>query len=155
MINTKRTVLREFCPGDLDDLYAILGDGQVMKHLEPPYDREKTGQFLRDFCMARKGALAVEHKADRRVIGYLLFNDSAAPGVYEMGWIFNRAYWGRGYAYETCAALIDYAFSALNARKIWAETVDGVKSVGLMKKLGMRPEESPDPSGMYVYAIQK
>ena len=154
-IETTRTVLRPFDLSDLDDLQTILGDGQAMEYLEPPYTLEQTEQFLRQFCIERRGALAVEHKTGRQVIGYLLFSDSAEPGVYEMGWIFNRAYWRQGYAYESCAALIDYAFACLNARKIWAETVDGVRSVGLMKKLGMRPEGSPAQSGMYVYSIQK
>ena len=35
---------------------------------------------------------------------------------------------------------MDYAFGELNAHKIFAEAIDGVKSVGLMKKLGMQLE---------------
>lgn len=35
---------------------------------------------------------------------------------------------------------MDYAFDKLDAHKIFAETIDGVKSVGLMKKLGMQLE---------------
>ena len=36
--------------------------------------------------------------------------------------------------------MIDYAFKELDAHKIFAESIDGVKSVGLMQKLGMRLE---------------
>ena len=36
--------------------------------------------------------------------------------------------------------MIDYAFSELNAHKVFAEAIDAVKSVGLMKKLGMQLE---------------
>ena len=57
-----------------------------------------------------------------------------------MGWIFNKKYWGQGYAYEACKAVIDYVFDELNAHKIFAETIDVVKSAGLMKKLGMKME---------------
>ena len=35
---------------------------------------------------------------------------------------------------------IDYAFDKMNAHKVFAETIDGIKSVNLMKKLGMKPE---------------
>ena len=46
----------------------------------------------------------------------------------------------QGYAYEACKAVIDYAFCELDAHKVFAETIDGVKSVGLMQKLGMKLE---------------
>ena len=57
-----------------------------------------------------------------------------------MGWIFNRNDWQQGYAFESCKAVIDHAFCERKAHKIFAETIDTVKSVGLMKKLGMQLE---------------
>ena len=36
--------------------------------------------------------------------------------------------------------MIDYAFEELKAHKIFAEAIDAVKSVSLMKKLGMQLE---------------
>ena len=36
--------------------------------------------------------------------------------------------------------LRDHAFQTLQAHKLFAETVDAVKSIGLMEKLGMVPE---------------
>ena len=36
--------------------------------------------------------------------------------------------------------MIDYAFTELKAHKVFAEAIDAVKSVGLMKKLGMQLE---------------
>ena len=73
------------------------------------------------------------------MIGYILFNE-VDNGVYEIGWIFNRNYWRKGYAFESCKAVVDYAFDSMNAHKIFAEAIDGIKSVNLMKKLGMKPE---------------
>lgn len=58
-----------------------------------------------------------------------------------MGWIFNRAYWGKGYAYESCSAAIEYGVNTFNhLYKICAETVDPVKSLNLIKKLGRKLE---------------
>ncbi|MBQ5323087.1 MAG: GNAT family N-acetyltransferase, partial [Oscillospiraceae bacterium] len=62
------------------------------------------------------------------------------PGVYEMGWVFNKEYWGKGLAYEACSALLNYGFAELGIHKVFAETVDGIKSVSLMQKLGMKCE---------------
>ena len=83
--------------------------------------------------------MAAVHRDSGKLIGYILFNEFNS-GVYEMGWIFNRHFWRQGYAYEACKAVIDHAFGVLHAHKIFAEAIDGVKSVGLMKKLGMRQE---------------
>ena len=54
-----------------------------------------------------------------------------------MGWIFHPDFWRRGYERESCQALVDYAFEQRNTREVWAEIIDGQKSVGLMKKLKM------------------
>lgn len=78
-----------------------------------------------------------------KVIGHILFAQLPPPdaaGVYEIGWFFNRKFWHQGYAYEASKALADYGFSELGLHKICAETIDSVKSVGLMEKLGMRHE---------------
>ena len=38
--------IRKMQPGDTDVLYRLLSDPEVMRHLEPPFDREKTETFL-------------------------------------------------------------------------------------------------------------
>ena len=38
--------IRKMQPGDADALYRLLSDPEVMRHLEPPFDREKTETFL-------------------------------------------------------------------------------------------------------------
>ncbi|MBP3701982.1 MAG: GNAT family N-acetyltransferase [Lachnospiraceae bacterium] len=135
-IETQRLLIRDFTVEDATDLHEIFGDDETMKNCEPAYDFEKTKKFLTEFCIGRKGAVAAVQRETGKVIGYILFKEME-DDVYEIGWIFNRMYWGQGYAYESCAKLIDHAFRELNAHKIFAEAIDAVKSIGLMKKLGM------------------
>ena len=125
-IETPRMIIRDFTPGDAADLHNIFGD-------------DETKEFLTSFCIGRNGAVAAVHKESGKMMGYILFNEFD-EGVYEMGWIYNRCFWRQGYAYESCKAVIDYAFTELKAHKIFAEAIDAVKSVGLMQKLGMQPE---------------
>ena len=73
------------------------------------------------------------------MVGYILFNE-LEMGIFEMGWFFNRSFWGKGLAFESCKAVIDYAFAERKAHKVFAETIDTGKSVGLMQKLGMQLE---------------
>lgn len=154
-------IVRDFTLDDVGDLQEIFGDAETMRNCEPAYDLAKTEKFLREFCIGKGGGLAAVHKASSKVIGYILFNENE-PSVYETGWIFNRNYWRKGYAYESCRAVMEYGFSERNAHKIFAEAIDGVKSVGLMKKLGMRlegiqREQTDDNLGnwadLYLYGI--
>lgn len=138
-IETQRMLIRDYTMDDVKDLHDILGDAEVMKHCEPAYDIEKTSRFLSEFCIGKRGAVAAVHKDNGKMIGYILFNEFD-ESVYEIGWIFYKNFWRQGYAYEACKAVIDHAFHELHAHKIFAETIDSVKSVGLMKKLGMQLE---------------
>lgn len=138
-LETERLLIRPFVPEDAEDLQAIFGDEITMENCEPAYDREKTERFLHDFCIGRRGAVAAVQRDSGSVIGYILFKEMEAD-VREIGWIFNRNCWRQGYAYEACHAVMDYAFSELGVHKVFAEAIDPVKSVGLMKKLGMRLE---------------
>lgn len=138
-LETPRLILRNFVPEDVSDLYEILGDDDTMKYCEPAYSLEKTTEFLHSFCINRNGAVGAAHKESGKLIGYILFHEQG-DAVYEIGWFFNRNFWRQGYAYEACSAVIDHAFRTLNAHKIFAETIEPLKSVGLMKKLGMQPE---------------
>ena len=138
-IETQRLLIRDYTMDDMKDLQEILGDDEVMKKCEPAYSLEKTADFLRAFCIGKKGAVAAVHKSSGKMIGYILFHEFY-EGVYEIGWFFNKKFWRQNYSYEASRAVIDYAFHELDAHKIFAETIDGVKSVGLMQKLGMRLE---------------
>jgi RimJ/RimL family protein N-acetyltransferase len=103
---------------------------------------EKTDCFLREFCIERdpKGAYATVLKETGKVIGYVLFTSIDEPEIYEIGWIFNKDYWRKGYAFEICSRLIRHGFEDLELHKISAEAIDSDKSVSLMKKLGMQLE---------------
>lgn len=162
-IDTQRMFIRDYTMDDAKDLYDILGDAEVMKNCEPAYSLKKTSDFLSEFCIGKKGAVAAVHKESNKMIGYILFK-VFDESVYEIGWFFNKSFWRQGYAYESCKAVIDYAFNELDAHKIFAETIDSVKSVNLMKKLGMQLEgiqrmHTKDSDGnwtdLYFYGLLK
>ena len=138
-IETPRMIIRDFTRSDAADLHDIFGDDETMENCEPAYDFEKTEKFLTSFCIGKNGAVAAVHKESSKMVGYILFNE-LEMGVFEMGWFFNRSFWGKGLAFESCKAVIDYAFAERKAHKVFAETIDAGKSVGLMQKLGMQLE---------------
>jgi ribosomal-protein-alanine N-acetyltransferase len=65
---------------------------------------------------------AVALKESNLLVGHLYFNpvEPAELGVWELGYIFNPRYQHQGYAAEAAGALVDFAFSHLNAHRIVA-----------------------------------
>jgi len=163
-LETERMILRDFTMDDLDDFHEIFSDPVVMKYTEPPYDINQSEKFLSDFCIKRdpKGGFAAVLKETSKVIGYVLFCSVDEPDIYEMGWIFNKNHWRKGYAYEICSKVIKYGFEDMELHKIYADTIDPHKSASFMEKLGMKPEgiqrkqtRSNDDEwcDLYLYAI--
>ena len=109
-IKTEDLILRSFQLKDLEDLYEYLSDEEVVK-FEPykPMNREEALIELRERIYGDV-SIAVEEKATGKVIGNVYF----APienNQYELGYVFNRKYWGKGYAYQACKAVCDKAFN--------------------------------------------
>ena len=138
LLHTQRLILRDYIPSDADDLHEIFSDPVVMKDCEPPYLPEQTKAILSSFIKNRTACAAILPESGK-LIGHLLFHQlpTEEAGIYEIGWFFNRKYWHQGYAFEACMSLMEYGFHDLKLHKICAETIDPVRSVALMKKLGM------------------
>ena len=137
-MQTERLTLRPFEAGDADDLYAYLSDPEVVRF--EPYET-----FTREQCVqeavnraANPGFTAVV--LDGRVIGNIWFG-KVNDDTYDVGWVFNRAYQGKGYATEAARAVVDDAFRNRGVRRVTAHA-DRLSPASwhLCERLGMRRE---------------
>ncbi|MEY8353781.1 GNAT family protein [Lachnospiraceae bacterium 54-53] len=117
-IETKRLVIRYFEESDAEDLYEYLSKEEVVKY-EPydPYTHEKAAAEAKKRA-GSQNFYAVALK-EGKVIGNL-FLQKGDFDTWELGYVFNSDYWGKGYARESGEALISHAFSVCHARKISA-----------------------------------
>lgn len=68
-MNLSEPLIREMTLADLDELYALLSDSEVMRYIEPPFSKEQTMQFLVDAGLSEKPLVyAVEDSGS--FIGY-------------------------------------------------------------------------------------
>ena len=139
MLETERLILRPFRETDLQDLYEYLSDEQTVRY-EPykPMTLAETQDNLR-WRMDTGAMIAVEHREDHKLIGNLYF----AKGDFqtaELGYVFNRRFWGRGYASESCRALINQAFAEGTHRIIAECDPENVNSWRLLEALGFTRE---------------
>lgn len=119
IIETDRLLLRRFCEEDLQDLYEYLSDEAVV-WFEPykPMDMNEVKDNL-DWRISTEEMIAVELKSSHKMIGNVYLGKRDFDAL-ELGYVFNRHYWGHGYAVESCDALIRKAFSE-GVHRIYAE----------------------------------
>ena len=85
------------------------------------------------------GHIAACLKESDRLIGDLFAVQE--EDTFSIGWNFNPAFGGKGYAFEAATALVAYLFAAKAARRLYAYVEDNNKSSQrLCEKLGMRRE---------------
>ena len=102
--------IRNMRPGDAEALYRLLSDPEVMRYLEPPYDRVQAEAFLHHAGLSEPPLVyAVEENGS--FIGYVIYHAYDVESV-EIGWVLLPEYWGRGYASALTDRLIDRARQA-------------------------------------------
>ena len=99
--------IRKMQPGDADALYRLLSDPEVMRHLEPPFDREQAEAFLHHAGLTEP-PLVYAAEANGDFIGDVMYHAYDEDSV-EIGWVLLPEYWGRGYASALTDRLIDRA----------------------------------------------
>ncbi len=142
MINllTERLHIRGFRAEDWKDLYEYLSDEQVIKY--EPYDAFTEEESRHEAAKRSKNEdfLAVCLKDTDKVIGNLYFSEQGF-GTWELGYVFNAAYQGNGYASEAAAALLQDAFLNHGIRRVVAVcNPENGPSWRLLERLGMRRE---------------
>ena len=107
---TERLILRRYKEEDLQDLFEYLSDKEVVKY-EPykPLTLNETQENLK-WRIGTDEMIAVELKDSHKMIGNVYMGKREFEAL-EIGYVFNRNYWGHGYAAESCKALIKQAFS--------------------------------------------
>jgi RimJ/RimL family protein N-acetyltransferase len=139
-LETERLIIRKFKAEDYEDLYEYLSDEDVV--LYEPYSA-----FSKEACIEEalnrannEAFLAVCLKDSGKLIGNLYFQKGDFD-TWELGYVFNKKYWGNGYATESAKKVIVNAIKEHNARRIIA--MCNPKNNGswkLLERLGMRRE---------------
>ncbi len=108
-LETARLRVRRFTPADVEPLFAVLSDPKVMEYLEAPFSLQKTQEFVETCGLCEPPLVyALVEKSCQEVIGHLILHPYDETS-YELGWVLRRDRWGRGYARELTAAVIDFA----------------------------------------------
>jgi RimJ/RimL family protein N-acetyltransferase len=149
-IHTERLLLRRYREDDLDRLAAIQALPEVARFLyHGPRSRAETEAALAKRIAETRleqdddaVTLAVERRDDGLLLGdATLFLRSVANRQVEVGYVFHPDAGGHGYATEATRAIIDLAFTDLNAHRVFARLdARNTASAALLRRLNLRQE---------------
>ena len=116
ILETNRLIIREYTPGDFDDLYEILSDAETMKYYPKPFDENGVRRWI-NWCVDSYrqygfGLWALELKETGTFIGDCGISMQNIDGevLPEIGYHVHKKYWRQGYAKEACSAVKDWFF---------------------------------------------
>ena len=150
-IETERLILRPFLETDAADVFEYLEKPAVncfacmkLNSVEEAKEemKKRVGEIEYYFAITLKDTGKVIGEIDAYPEPGEPHSDESAPkDTFSPCWMLNKAYQGKGYAYEAAHAFFDYLFKEKGARRIYAYTEDyNTSSHHLCEKLGMRRE---------------
>lgn len=147
-LETERLLLRRFTEADVDNLFDLDSDPEVMRFINggTPTPRDVIEyDILPRFLwyyerFAGYGFWAAIEKATGEFLGWFHFRppEGAGPDEVELGYRLRKAAWGQGYGTEASRALIRKGFTELGVRRVVASTfADNIASRRVMEKAGL------------------
>ena len=144
ILSTNRLFLRPVVGSDAPALFEARGDAEVMRYWDWPGQQsvEAVEQVI---------AKHIPELAEETTLWWVAALSPDGPAIGEcdlseidrhhsrgeVGFLFARRHWGKGYAGEAMERVIDYGFGDLELERLWARCHEGnAASVRLLEKLG-------------------
>lgn len=137
------------------EVVRYMGNGQPATRVQA---WRAMATFVGHWSLRGYGLWAVEERATGKFIGRIgLWNPEGWLGL-EVGWLLDRAWWGRGLATEGARAALDYAFATLGADHVISVIhPENTRSIRVAEKIGERFEREHDFDGnpALIYGISR
>jgi len=143
MLETERLTIRNFRISDWEALHEMISQyvSSGLAAYEPhqwPTSPEEIRKITEWFASG-DSYFAVCLKDTDRFIGFVALNPEQKEREFNLGYVFNFDYHGKGYATEACLAVLSHAFDLLQAQRVVTGTAAAnTASVRLLERLGFR-----------------
>jgi len=143
MLETARLILRHFNEKDVDPVFAMRSDADVMRFIREPQKRRSEAENWINLTSSRWedekiGFCAVIEKSSGKFVGWCGLWRLKETDEVEVGYALVKDFRGKGYAVEASEALLIYGFEELNLKEIVAVArPENRASWRVMERLGM------------------
>ncbi|OJV55563.1 MAG: GNAT family N-acetyltransferase [Bacteroidetes bacterium 43-16] len=146
---SERLGFRSWQLEDIDPMYQINSDEQVMEFFPALQTKEQTTAFIermqkqfkeKGFCY-----FAVDILETNEFIGFLGLSEQHYPAGFtpcvDIGWRLKRSAWNNGFATEGAKKCLEYAFEHLKIKEVYSIAPKvNLKSEYIMQKIGMEKQ---------------
>jgi ribosomal-protein-alanine N-acetyltransferase len=143
MFETYRLILRKLDEKDVDAIFAMRSDPEVMRFIREPQNRIETINWLNLVSSRWEsdhiGFCAIVEKQTGKFVGWCGLWRLKETSELEIGYAIAKNAWRKGFATEAAQVFLSYAFEQLKSDKIVAVAEpENVSSRRVMEKLGMK-----------------
>lgn len=142
-LETERLLLRPVSISDAEAMYEYASDEETTKYIFPKHaSLMDTKQSIANYFLKEPlGKYSIVLKTNNKMIGTIDLRLEKDQPVAEIGFVLNKAYWGKGLVVEAGKALIALAFEELNLVRVFAyHDIRNLQSKRVQEKLGMTKE---------------
>ena len=142
MLETDRLILRPLDETDVNAIYAMRSDPEIMRFIREPQNRVESANWV-ELVSSRWhdeqiGFCAILEKSSKKFVGWCGIWRLEETGELEIGYAVAKQLWGKGLATEAALKFLDYAFEKLKPEKVVAVArPENAASRRVMEKLGM------------------
>jgi RimJ/RimL family protein N-acetyltransferase len=146
ILTTPWLTIRQFTEDDVDNLFNLNSDPEVMRFLGRPAPREVLRDAIIPFHLGvyqrldRLGCWAAESASNGEFLGWFHFRPGRGGDVtnVDLGYRLRRAAWHHGYATEGSRALISMGFTDLGVQRVYGHTMTAnTASRRVLEKCGL------------------
>lgn len=142
MFETDRLILRPLEENDVDSIFAMRSDPEVMRFIREPQNRAESINWVElvssRWATDKIGFCALIEKQTGEFVGWCGLWQLKESGELEIGYAIARDAWGKGFATEAASFFLQYAFEKLKPDKIVAVAEpENASSRRVMEKIGM------------------
>ena len=138
ILTTTRCQIRSFSEAYIQSALPLFTNKQVRAFLGGPMPADWAEKRLERWATAESDSqyFAVT-LLDGTFIGFIDISPYHEPKYQELSYLFLPAFWGYGYAFEACQAVLQYCEETLDLKTIVAETQSAnTRSRALLERLG-------------------
>lgn len=162
IVRTKRCIVRETIPPDIESLLAIYAEPSVTRYMEPICKESEDAYAVLNAYIEKVypfygyGIWTILDREDGKVIGRAGFSTGEAPDCPELGYCITPKKQGKGLAGEVCSALLAYAKEELLFQRVCAVTDrENAASAAVCRHLGFEARETFEKDGREFIAFRK